>query len=155
MTIAARLQRCLQSNQCQYDLVPHPQSHTSMESARRAGVPAGRFAKPVILGDTQGHYMMAVVPADRQISLEKIRQSTRHDWRLAKEKEFQAMFSDCEVGAIPPVGSAYGMETVIDSSLIDQQDIYFEAGDHEALVHMRTDQFLRLMPTAARSKLSQ
>jgi Ala-tRNA(Pro) deacylase len=32
--------------------------------------------------------------------------------------------------------------------LTRQQDIYFEAGDHESLVHMSTEEFLKLVPRA-------
>lgn len=155
MTMAARLQGFLQQNQSKYDLVRHTHSQTSREAARRAGISPERIAKPVILGDSQGNYLMAVVPASRQLSLNKIRQATHGNWHLAGEKEFQNRFSDCESGAIPPIGSAYGMDTVIDAELASQKDIYFEAGDHEALVHMGTDQFLKLMPKAQKTTICE
>ena len=51
------------------------------------------------------------------------------------------MFTDCEPGAIPSIGSAYGVNTVIDEMLGQQTDIYFEAGDHRELVHVNGVQF--------------
>lgn len=153
--ISATLKTCLQKNQARYELVQHPLSHSSRESARRAGIPPDRIAKSVILGDQQGNYLMAVLPASRQLSINKIRQVTHRNWQLANERDFQARFSDCESGAIPPVGSAWGMDTLIDSSVMSQKDLYFEAGDHEALVHISTDQYLGLMPGAQRSPISE
>jgi Ala-tRNA(Pro) deacylase len=34
------------------------------------------------------------------------------------------------------------------------QDVYFEAGDHEALVHVTGEDFLRLMADAPRGEIS-
>ena len=47
------------------------------------------------------------------------------------------------------------MNMLIDPMLTRQQDIYLEAGDHESLVHMRMDQFLKLAPHAEVCELSQ
>lgn len=154
MTMAARLQSCLKQNQSRYEVLQHSRTQTSRETARRAGVPADRFAKSVILDDKQGHRLMAVIPASRQIDLDKVRQVTRRSWQLARETEFGNSFTDCEAGAIPAVGSAFGMDTLIDQSLAEGKEVYFEAGDHEGLVHMSTEQYLKLMPTAQRGSLS-
>jgi Ala-tRNA(Pro) deacylase len=40
------------------------------------------------------------------------------------------------------------MDTLIDESLMALQDRYFESGDDEELVHMYSEQFPQLMPTA-------
>ncbi len=72
--------------------------------------------------------------------------------RLASEDEISRLFADCEPGAIPPLGAAYGMRTVMDDSLADPQEIYFEAGDHEMLIQMSRDDFLRLMEEASHTR---
>jgi prolyl-tRNA editing enzyme YbaK/EbsC (Cys-tRNA(Pro) deacylase) len=59
------------------------------------------------------------------------------DLRLATEAKLKYLLKDCEPGAVPPLGAAYGLETVWDDSLLEQSDTYFEAGDHETLVHMK------------------
>jgi len=155
MTMATRLQSYLSQNHSRYDMLQHDPSITTREAARRAGVPPYLMAKSVILDDFQGHWLMAVVPATRQVNLNKVRKLTKRHWRLARENEFSSRFSDCANGAIPPVGSAFGMETLIDQSLVGIKDVYFESGDHEGLVHMSTEQFLQLMPTALRGPFSE
>jgi Ala-tRNA(Pro) deacylase len=74
--------------------------------------------------------------------------------RLATEKELPTLFGDCELGAIPPVGLAYGMTTVIDDSLTDQPEIYFEAGDHEKLIRMNREDFMALMGHAGHARFA-
>jgi prolyl-tRNA editing enzyme YbaK/EbsC (Cys-tRNA(Pro) deacylase) len=61
------------------------------------------------------------------------------------EDEIDATFSDCERGAIPAIGEAYGVDVVIDPSLVHQPDVYFESGDHEHLIRMTGDDFRGLM----------
>jgi Ala-tRNA(Pro) deacylase len=61
------------------------------------------------------------------------------------ESELGSLFADCEIGALPAIGPAYGMETFIDDTIAEQPDIYFEAGDHEQLIHVSAEAFETLM----------
>ena len=42
---------------------------------------------------------------------------------LASEAELERIFGDCELGALPPFGGAYGLRTVVDASLSAVSDI--------------------------------
>jgi Ala-tRNA(Pro) deacylase len=67
---------------------------------------------------------------------------------LATEQELVSLFPDCEGGAIPPLGSAYRLKTLVDSSLLEQPEVFFESGDHEHLVKVTGEQFSRLLRDA-------
>ncbi len=150
MAIASTLYSYMQQRHCAFDVLKHPHSACSMETVHSAHVPGGCTAKSVILIDNHGHFLMAVLPADHQIDLDRLNQQTQRWWRLAHEAEFARMFGDCELGAIPPVGNAYGLETVIDERLASQSEVWFEAGDHEELIHMRMQDYLDMLPGAMR-----
>jgi len=64
---------------------------------------------------------------------------------LADEDEVARLFPDCELGAVPPVGAAYGLPTMVDDVLAAQPDIYLEAGDHLNLLHVSGEQFVDMM----------
>lgn len=147
MGIAMKLSDYLKANAVQYDVLNHPHSGSSMQTARASNVPAQCLAKAVVLEDNT-HAMMAVLPASRRLRLGELELSNGHALRLATEAELKALFNDCEPGAVPPVGVAYGMETILDDSLMEQPEMYFEAGDHETLVHMKTQDFIGLMKGA-------
>ena len=155
MTMITQLQNCLSQHKTRFDLLSHRAAMTTREAARRAGVPPQQMAKPVILDDFQGHWMMPVVPASRHDDLEKVHKLTHRHWRLVRERDFGKRFADCEVGAIPAVGNLFGLETLIDQSLTEQPDIYFESGRHDELVHMSGKQYMALMPEAKRGKLCE
>ncbi|MGW4119002.1 aminoacyl-tRNA deacylase [Nocardia sp. NPDC004711] len=153
MSISLTVQQCLTDAGAEYELVPHPHSHNSSETAETAHIPGDRLAKTVLLEDSQG-YVAAVLPASHHLRLAKLWSQTGRRLVLAKESNFRETFTDCEVGAIPPMCTAYGMTTLMDESLTTQPDIYFEAGDHETLVHLQTDQFMRLMEQAEKAHFS-
>ncbi|MBI2317831.1 MAG: YbaK/EbsC family protein [Betaproteobacteria bacterium] len=147
MGIAMKLSDYLKASAVQYDVVPHPHSGSSMQTARASNVPAQCLAKAVVLEDDT-HAIMAVLPASRRLRLGELEASNGRALRLASERELKSLFNDCEPGAVPPLGAAYGMETIWDDSLSDQPEMYFEAGDHETLVHMKTKDFIGLMKDA-------
>ncbi|UVJ44164.1 YbaK/EbsC family protein [Pseudomonas sp. LS1212] len=146
MRMAQTVERSLKQARCDFDIVAHPHSATSLESARVASVPAERVAKSVILDDRHGNYIMAVLPANKHLDLSKIQ--SLGNWQLTRESGLPHLFGDCERGAIPALGEAYGMKMLLDPTLTRQGDIYLEAGNHSYLVHMKMDEYLKLVPHA-------
>ena len=153
MSIAHTLHDYMVLQGVRYEVMTHPHTATSMETAAAAHVPGDELAKAVILEDDDG-YVMAVVPATHHVRLGKLRGQLGRNLRLALERDFSAVFSDCEAGAIPPLGMAYGMPTLVDDSLSEQPDVYLEAGDHEGLIHLNGSAFQGLLATAQHGRFS-
>jgi len=85
--------------------------------------------------------LMAVLPAKNKISLSAINDELMGSYKLLKEKEVYRMFSDCENGAIPPVGDAFNIHMICDESLDQLDYVYIEAGDHQKLLRINHDNF--------------
>jgi Ala-tRNA(Pro) deacylase len=143
MTIAAKLERHLAEQQTEYELLSHPHTGCSHETAEAAHVPEDHIAKGVLVRGGKDYYL-AVIPADRWLKMSAIDHELDRELELASERELGAIFPDCEVGAVPPIGNAYGVETLLDDSLTSLANVYFEAGDHEHLVHTSGENFARL-----------
>jgi Ala-tRNA(Pro) deacylase len=144
MATAITLEQYLDSRHVPFDLVPHKRSHCSMETAHVAGVDPQCLAKAVIL-HANGRYVMAVLAADRQLQLGAVRRQLGCPVGMATEAEVNDLFADCACGAVPALGIAYGIEVLWDDDLEQSTELFFEAGDHEHLVAMRTREFLDLM----------
>jgi Ala-tRNA(Pro) deacylase len=153
MSIAPRLKWYLDACGVRYDVLPHPHSSTSRETAHRAQVPPERLAKPVLLEDERG-YVMAIVPASHRVDVERLSVQLPRDLALAKEREIAALFHDCDRGAMPPLGGPYRVPTVYDDALAACPEIYFEAGDHEDVVHLPGAEFLRLLEGSLHGRFS-
>ncbi|HQU15876.1 MAG: hypothetical protein B7Z66_06300 [Chromatiales bacterium 21-64-14] len=154
MSISSTVEQYLIRHGVDYDLVAHSHTGSSMETAAAAHIPGDRIAKGVILED-DGGYLMVVLPATRHVRIGALRTLLRRNVILAEEPEIAALFRDCAPGAVPALGPAYGMETVIDDILAQQPELYFEAGDHEELVHVPTERFFELLGTERHGEISQ
>lgn len=153
MTIAASVQSYLDREGAAYDTIEHEHTRDSNHTAQAARVPGDQLAKCVVLEDDSG-YLMTVVPSTHRVDLGGLHRALKRNLGLASEPELVELFKDCEPGALPPLGAVYGMQMILDDSLADLPDIYFEAGDHLALVHMRKDEFMRLMANVPRGRIS-
>lgn len=153
MAISTTLQRYLDGQGVQFDLMPHKHTFNSSSTAEAAHIPGDSLAKAVLLEDPQG-YLMAVIPSTHRLNLAMLRSTLHRPLELATEGELTDLFPDCELGAIPPLGSAFGLDTVVDQSLLNRPEIWFEAGDHEDVVHISGSQFRNLLENAARAHFS-
>ncbi len=153
MAIAESLEDYLASRHIAYEVFTHPKTSTTMQTVHKANIPADRMVKCVVLEDDLG-YVMAVVPATHRVDMGKVRSALNRRLGLAMESDFSGRLDDCATGAIPPVGQAYGMTTIISDDLSEQPDIYLEGGDHEALLHLTGGQFNALMTGAIHGDIS-
>lgn len=144
MAIALSIETFLMQHNINYEIVSHPRSVSSMRIAELAHVPGAQLAKSVLLEDESG-YLMAVIPSTHRVDLGKLHHQLQRRVGLAIEREVTELFSDCDPGAIPVIGPAYHVATIVDDALLQQPDIYFEAGDHEALVHVSGQVFSSMM----------
>ena len=154
MTIAASVQRHLIREGVSYELVQHTRTLDSAHTAQAAHVPGAQLAKGTVLKDDQG-FVIAVVPATRKVDLGAMHRRFARPLGLATEDELKILFGDCEPGAVPPLGAAYGIESVLDDSLMEESDVYFEAGDHRELVHISGADFRKLMTGAPHGDISR
>ena len=127
-----------------YSIVGHPHSESSDTTAEAAHISGEKLAKGILLKDNRG-YVLAVIPASHAMETGTLGQKIQRPLVMASETEIARVFADCEVGAIPVLGKAYGLTTVVDHALCSLDEIYFEAGDHEALIKIAGEDFQRFM----------
>ena len=144
MNIAPTLVKQLAKHGISYDTIRHTYSNSSLHAAHSANIPADKVVKTVVLEDDQG-YVMALVPANHYLKINELNMLLNRRMGLATEAELAHLFSDCEPGAIPPVGDAYGITTVVDTDLDECSDVYIEAGNHTDLLHISGSAFRQLI----------
>ena len=153
MSIAPQLRQFLDESRAEYDIVEHRPTRSAMETAKSCDIPAERLAKAVLLDTADDDHLLAVLPSDRRVELNELRADLGRKPRLSDEAEVGKLFRDCELGSVPPVG--YGITTIVDDTLEQQPDVYFEAGDHKSLVHMEGAEFSRLTQNARHGRFSE
>jgi len=144
MAIATTLKSFLEDHHVEYDVVKHNHSETALESAHSAHLPAHQVAKAVVLEDANG-VVVSVMPSTNRLDMEWVNESLGRKLKLAPENELPELFKDCELGAVPALSNAYGLDVIWDEQLTNASEIYIEAGDHENLIHMQGEEFCKLM----------
>jgi len=94
-----------------------------------------QIAKAIVLKDLRG-MLMAVLPGPNSLDINAINRQLHRNLREADSNDYQTVFADCTPGILPPLGEAYGFETVIDDGLLDQDLIYFVSGNSNELVRI-------------------
>lgn len=153
MGMAMTIQEYLDDEGVDYELLSHKRTGSSCETAGAAHIPTANMAKAVILRDDEG-YLMAVIPASHHVDLGALHRKTNHMVGLATENDLADLFEDCAIGAIPPMGHVYGMRMMVDDRVDGMDDIYFEAGTHTDLVHVKGKEFMTLTMSAEHGHFS-
>ena len=153
MPIAQALEQHLTTRQIPYEVVTHSPTATSARTAQVAHVSGDKIAKAVLLKDDVG-YLLAVLPATHHIRFDTLSKMLGRNLNMASEAEAGALFVDCELGAIPPDGFAYGLDMVVDDALEGQAELFLGAGDHTLLLRLEGEDFEKLMRTAFHGSFS-
>jgi Ala-tRNA(Pro) deacylase len=145
MPLSERLRSFLESRHADYTLTRHANAYTAREVAAAEHLPPREVAKTVVIfGD--GAWHMIVIPANKLVDLVEVRPTLGlAQARLAREDELGTLFPDCELGAMPPLGTLYGMPVFLDASLAGEDIITFNAGSHREVIHMHTAEFRRIV----------
>ena len=145
MPILTRLREFLESQKVPYSVHSHPQAFTALEIAALQHV-KGRQLVKVVMVKTGAGFVMLALPADHRVEFAKLRAALgRDDLRLAEEAEFRDLFPECEVGAMPPFGTLYGVPVYLDRTLRSEEDIVFNAGTHTLTARMALRDYLALV----------
>jgi Ala-tRNA(Pro) deacylase len=150
MPIPQTLKTRLDHEHVHYDVLPHSLTFRARAVARSLRVPEQQMAKVVIV-KVKDRFVTMVLPANWQVDLLRLRKIFGTPRvRLATENEIARLFPDCEVGAMPPLGTLYGLPVYVDRSLTEDEDIVFEGGTHSEAIRMRYWDFAALVfPTVA------
>ncbi|SMO85042.1 aminoacyl-tRNA deacylase [Fodinibius sediminis] len=132
----AKLINFLNEYDKKYVVIKHSPAFTAQEVAASAHIPGKDMVKTVIV-KVDGDMKMVVLPSTHDVDFELIKDTVgATEVELASEEEFRDMFPDCEVGAMPPFGNFYDMDTLVAESLTEDEEIAFNAGTHKELVKM-------------------
>ena len=133
---SASLTKLLDGEGIRYITIQHSRAYTAQEVAAAAHVSGKEMAKTVVT-KIDGKPALVVLPAGEKVNLDQLRADTgAHDVALATELEFESLFPGCELGAMPPFGNLFGLDTYVTKSLAEDDEIAFNAGTHTELIRM-------------------
>lgn len=148
VSMAVKVQHALAGRGVAHDVRGHLPMETLEEAAQLCGVPPRQFVRAVLLTDATGP-LLAILPLSHLIDFQALERLLDRKLMPASPEEASRVFPDCEPGTVPPLGAAYGLEALVDTSVYESEDVYFEPGARDVLIHMRRSGFRRLQAEAA------
>jgi Ala-tRNA(Pro) deacylase len=133
----------LETHGVPFEPITHQQAYTSIAEARALGIDASEVLKTVAMRVAGGYALMAI-PASCRLDMHLVQAAVGdHHVRLATEEELRRDFPDCELGALPPLGSLLGAPLYVDQELLQHETVVFAAGSQTESVQLRTADLLQ------------
>jgi Ala-tRNA(Pro) deacylase len=130
----------LTDHQVSFETIYHAPAYSAQKRAKYLHTPGKQVAKCVLLVGASG-YMLAVLPASRQIDLERLSAQLGETVRIAEDQEISWVFRDCEWGVVPPFGNLYGLSTILDESFDRSALLVFEGHLHAESIKLRCSDY--------------
>ena len=127
----------LESAGVDYELHEHDRSLTALATARAEGVDPHTFEKVVWVRSAEDGDALIVLDANDHLDLGKAKDVLRSGKvKLVPEEELIKLAPDCDPGAMPAVGSLFGLPTYADLHVCDSAEVSFNAGSHTLAVRV-------------------
>lgn len=133
MALPERIQSYLHGRGVSHCVLSHLPTDTLQQAAQATGIAPGQLARAVVLLDGKG-LIMAVLPSDHLLDFTALCGLLNRELEPVPLAQLADILDDCEPGTCPPLGAVYHLEEVVDSALLEQSEVYFEAGSHSELV---------------------
>lgn len=134
----------LDNREIPYARVDHRPTFTAQRLAQAVHCSGEMVAKTVLLKVDDG-FVLAVLPATHHVDLLRVQVFLgAHHVELANEHDCGRHFEDCELGAMPPFGSQYGIRTLLDDSLAGEDELVFSGNKHDEAIRMAMSDFVAL-----------
>ncbi len=149
MGMAPTISSYLCDHQISYQVINHPPSNNALDTAHSAQIEPTQLAKAVVMERSNGELVMILTRGDKHIKLKELNKHFSPPLKFLPEPELSDYFQDCNQGAVPGFGDAYGIKTLVDADLLNAPEVYLEAGDHRELILLSRSQFQYLMKNCA------
>jgi Ala-tRNA(Pro) deacylase len=131
-----------------YRLIEHaPEGRTELVSALR-GHALASAAKCLILlvkiGKKQTRYVLAVVPGDARLDLAAVKTLLGGSYVAFADTEKAEQLAGSATGTVLPFSYDERLELIADPALLDQDELYFNAGRLDRSVALASEDYVRL-----------
>ncbi len=104
-------------------------------------------AKSVILQDGQGR-VQVIFPADRLLDLKAVNRHLSRELHAASPEEVARFCQEHKFKTIPALPKLEGLQTLVDKSLLEKNELWADSGNDEQLLHFSKDEFSEMLGDA-------
>lgn len=150
-SVVSQITDLLEKNECWFETFGHEPVRTSEDAAKiRDGYTLHQGAKALIIrvkiSKSDRKFVMVVLPGDVRFDAEKVKQLfSAKDVRFATVEEVSQLTNGVQPGGVPPFGNLFGLEVIVDPSLLQNEKIIFNAGDRSFSVGMKSAEYVEVV----------
>jgi HD-like signal output (HDOD) protein/prolyl-tRNA editing enzyme YbaK/EbsC (Cys-tRNA(Pro) deacylase) len=135
MPIASKLNHFIESKGISYQPLHHPRSEHLGHAIDLANAVPELCVKAIPLIDKKGP-AVAVIPYPADLDLVAINEAFNRQFQLLDESHHNKLFQDCDEGALPALGMAYGLPVMVDADMLDNEYVFSASGCSCTLLKM-------------------
>ena len=142
MKIFEKIKEILDQANLEYFVKHHEPVYTSEQAAKIRGDKLKQGAKAIIMKANE-NFLLIVISAERKINSKKLKKILKSkDLSFARSDKLRDL--DLESGNVPPFGSVLGLKTYVDKSLLENEEISFNAGSLTDSIKMKLKDYLKI-----------
>jgi Ala-tRNA(Pro) deacylase len=151
MNTYEKIIQLIKDNNLSYKEIRHDPVRTSEEAAQiRGDVSLSQGAKALITkcrdNINNKYFMMIVVPGDKRFNSKKVKAlCSLKDITFAAEQEVIEITSGVVPGGVPPFGNLFNIKTIVEETLLNYEEIAFNAGDRSISIIMKSQDWRSLV----------
>ncbi len=153
MPVAVKLGQFLSRQNIFVREIHHERVNSLMSAVNQARVSAEVTLKSELLVDIKGA-VMAILPFPATLDINAVNQVMGRNFQALTLAQSDRLYTDCETGAHPPVGAAYGVPVIVEESLFDQDLFYIQSGCNTTLLQMDGRAFRSSIAGAVKGRIS-
>ena len=139
MEVFDKIKKILDEKGIKYSTKHHESVYTSEQAAAVRGDSLKQGAKAMIV-KTDKEFVLAVLSAEKKIDSKKLKKIL-HSKNTSFADVVKVKVLDWP-GSVPPFGSVIGLKTYVDKSLLENEEISFNAGSLTDSIKMRLKDYL-------------
>ncbi|HEY7886159.1 MAG TPA: HDOD domain-containing protein [Cellvibrionaceae bacterium] len=153
MPVPTNVQSLLSSQNIQYDIAAAPldtEHNVRWHDQHLRNVDA---AKSIILQDDVGR-VQVVIAADSLLDIAAVNRHLNRNLRAAPADELKQFFATNKYQTVPALPQVAGLLTLVDTQLLEREDLLLDSGDDEQLIHVRKNAFEQTLKDAIVCEIS-
>ncbi len=145
MALANIVQEYLEKSKLPYWAISHPPNKTLQQIAEHMQISTRCLVRVILLRDSHGQLTMAILPSSHILDFTLLCGIVGRDLDPLYGDELSRHFKDCQPGSHPPLPEIFNLTSLVDNSLLDTEQVYFDGGDNDTLVCMDSTDFRTLL----------
>jgi aspartyl-tRNA synthetase len=142
--VFGKIRDALNKEKIEYEVLEHKPVFTSREAAEVRGTELRQGTKALIVRTEEG-FIQAVVSGAKELDILKLQKlSLFKNLELANAKEVKQV-TGCNIGSVPPFGNLFNLKTYFDKSVVGNDIVAFNAGQHTKSIKMKAKDLVKVV----------